>query len=42
MAVTKADVKKFLFIHHCKDMKKEMEEKYTKLDDIKKEDFTEV
>ena len=36
VALTKAEVKKAIFIHHHEDMKKEMEEKYTKLDDIKK------
>ena len=36
----KSEVKKAIFNHHMKEMKKEMKEKYKKLDDILDDDFS--
>ena len=40
--VSKSDVKTAIFNHHYQDMKKEMEEKYKKMNDVKDDDFSEV
>ena len=40
--VAKSDVKMAIFNHHYLDMKKEMEEKYKKMNDVKDDDFSEV
>ena len=40
--VSKSDVKEAIFNHHYADMKREMEEGYTKMKDIKDDNFTEV